>query len=124
MESLYIEGDNLNPDVLFDEMTSTLSMKGKSIPLNSRDFFADIINWLETYSGQPNPTTNFEIDLKYLNGQSIRSLLEILSRFQALALAGNDVNVLWHVPKDADDLVDLSSIVLKRMNLPHQINLN
>ena len=77
-------------------------MKGKSIPLNSQAFFADIINWLESYSNHPKPDHEFfEIDLQYLNGQSIRSLLEILSKFQALSLAGNNVNVSWSVPKDA-----------------------
>lgn len=124
METLSKKGNDLNPDVLFDQNTSTLTMKGKSIPLNSQAFFADIINWLESYSNHPNPTTNFEIDLQYLNGQSIRSLLEILSKFQALSLAGNNVNVSWSVPKDADDIADLSSSVLNRMNLPYQIHLN
>ena len=79
---------------------------------------------MEQYSENPKKHTKFEIDLKYLNGTSIRYLLSILMKLKAINDNGNNVMVNWNVPKDADDLRDLSENVLNDLQLPHHIYYN
>ncbi|GAB5539681.1 MAG: hypothetical protein Salg2KO_17840 [Salibacteraceae bacterium] len=124
MQSYNRKGDQLNPDVSFDASSGMLSIKGKSIPLDEHAFLDDLITWLQHYEQEPHAKTHLEIDLKYLNGKSIRSLLAIFSALKNLQNKGKEVDVEWFVPKDADDLHDLSEQMLSTLDLPHHIRLN
>lgn len=124
MNILDKKGNELSPDVQFDPSTGTLSIKGKSIPLDVDQFFGDVIQWLDQYSQNPNDHTKIEIDLKYLNGKSLRSLIALFATLKAINDSGKAVSVSWNVPKEADDLADISEAVLNDMKLPHDIRLN
>lgn len=124
MDSINKKGDHLNPDIIFDQKSGNLSIRGKSIPLNTHSFLADVISWLELYSKNPQDTTSLEIDLKYMNGSSVRSLLAILYRMKAISDSGKYVKVQWNVPSDADDIIDLSEEILSNLDIPHDISLN
>lgn len=117
MEALNRSADNFNPEVHFDQETGSLSIKGKSIPLNVDDFFQEVITWLEMYETQPHNPTKLEIDLKYLNGQSIRTLLAILMKMKAINDSGSEVKVMWTVPDGAEDLLELSQEILEDLQL-------
>ncbi len=117
MEALNRSADNFNPEVHFDQETGSLSIKGKSIPLNVDDFFQEVIPWLEMYETQPHNPTKLEIDLKYLNGQSIRTLLAILMKMKAINESGSEVKVMWTVPDGAEDLLELSQEILEDLQL-------
>lgn len=124
MEAFDRKGDELIPDIHFDPDTSTLSIKGKSIPLNVDQFFQEVIQWLEKYAENPNEHTKIEIDLQYMNGKSMRSLLSLFYTLKSMSDAGKDVTVEWFVPKEADDLRDLSEDLLSNLEIPHHIQLN
>ena len=53
MKPLNKKGSDLTPDVQFDPQSSTLSIKGKSLPMNEADFFGELMHWLESYSKHP-----------------------------------------------------------------------
>lgn len=124
MEAFDRKGDDLNPDIQFNPTTSTLSIKGKSIPLNVDQFFNEVITWLEGYAKNPSDHTKIEIDLQYLNGKSLRSLLALLYTLKSMNDSGKNVSVQWYVPKDADDLLDLSEDLLTDLQIPHNIQMN
>jgi hypothetical protein len=124
MESLNKIGDNLNPEVHFDQKTGSLSIRGKSIPLNIDAFFVEVIRWLEQYQEQPHNPTNLEIDLKYLNGQSIRTLLAILTKMKKINDGGSAVNINWTIPEGAEDLLDLRKELLDNFDLGRNIQSN
>ena len=85
MESFNKQGSQLHPEILFNQTTGQLSIKGKSIPLNADKFLVDVISWIEQYSKEPQENTNLEIDLTYMNGNSVRSLLGILYQMKAIS---------------------------------------
>lgn len=124
MDVLEKKGDALNPDVQFDPVSGSLKLKGKSIPLNAEQFFRDVIPWLEQYSEHPSDHTKLEIDLKYMNGKSLRSLVTLLYMLKSMNDAGKEVSVTWNIPRDAEDLADLGEELLSDMKLPHDIHLN
>lgn len=124
MKKLNQQGDDLNPKITFDDSTSTLRIEGRSIPLEVDQFFSETIQWLEQYAENPNDHTKLEIDLKYMNGKSVRSLLMLLYKLKSINDSGKSVNVEWYVPQGADDLKDLSEELLANLHIPHDIRSN
>lgn len=124
MDSLTKKADQFHPEIAFDQQTGQLSIKGKSIPLNADKFLGDVINWVEGYSKEPQDRTNLKIDLKYMNGNSVRTLLAILYQMKSIRDSGKFVKVHWTVPSDAEDILDLSEDILNNLELPHDISLN
>ena len=124
MKTLNKQGDELNPRITFDDATSTLRIEGRSIALEVDQFFNETIQWLEQYAANPNEHTKLEIDLTYLNGKSVRSLLMLLYKFKSINDSGKSVNVEWYVPEGADDLQDLSQEILANLSIPHDIRMN
>jgi len=124
MNPLNKKGSALTPEVHFDPQSSTLSIKGKSLPMNESDFFGELLQWLENYSQDPNDQTTMEIDLKYLNGKTIRSLLQILKQFQQLSANGKNIHVQWSIPENAEDIAELSRDILTGLKMPHEIRMN
>jgi len=124
MDILEKKGDALNPDVQFDPVSGVLKIKGKSIPLNIDQFFTDMVPWLEQYAEHPSDHTKLEIDLKYMNGKSLRSLVTLLYMLKSISDSGKQVSVKWNIPREADDLADLGEELLNDMKLPHDITMN
>ncbi|MDC1221555.1 DUF1987 domain-containing protein [Salibacteraceae bacterium] len=124
MDSFNKQADQFHPEIIFNQQTGQLSIKGKSIPLNADKFLSDIISWVEQYSHEPQDKTNLEIDLNYMNGNSVRSLLAILYQMKNISDTGRYVKVNWSVPSDADDMIEFSKEILSSLNIPHDIRLN
>jgi len=124
MQPLNKLGDQFNPSVSLDSQSWKLVISGKSIPLDEQEFLGDIMTWLQHYINQPSEITSLEINLEYLNGKLVRSLLRILSLLKQLNDSGGKVNVDWTIPEEAEDLQELSQEVLTDMHIPHTIRLN
>lgn len=121
MEAYYKKGNDHSPQIQFDPESSVFSIKGNSIPMDAQTFFADVVNWLERYSEHPNEHTKLEIDLKYLNGRSIQTILRLLNQMKRIDQAGKGVLVEWSVPREAEDLQELSKDILDNLSIPHHI---
>lgn len=124
MNHLDKKGDNLNPDISFNPTTGQLSIQGQSISVDVERFFGDVIQWLEQYAESPQKSTQLKIDLKYLNGKSLRTLLALLYTLKEISAQGKEVNVEWTIPTDADDLNEISRQLLHELQLPHSIRRN
>ena len=124
MKPLKKDAGKSTPAVTFDPDSSTLSLKGKSVPTNEVEFFQELIQWVDQYSLSPNESTKMEIDLTYMNARSIRSILVLLKKFQTLNESGKEVSVEWNIPKDADDMLEISEDIFNGIKLPHKIVLN
>lgn len=124
MKPLQLKGSTLTPDVNFDPSSSTLSIKGKSVPTAHEDYFNELSTWLEQYALAPNAQTTMEIDIEYMNGKTVRSLVKILNQLKALNESGNHVKVNWRVPAGADDMAEFSQDVLQNLAMPYEIHLN
>jgi hypothetical protein len=81
MENLTIEATKYTPEIVFD-VTGKLSIKGKSYPENTFEFYAPVMNWTKTYlstDSSPKELT-LDIEITYFNSSSSKLLL-IFSTF-------------------------------------------
>lgn len=124
METLTRKGSSLTPEVQFDPKSGKISIKGKSIPTTEADFFHELMQWLESYTLSPNENTSMEIDLQYMNGKTVRSLLQILKQFEKLSASGKNVAINWNVPEGAEDIADLKEHLLSGMLVKGEFKAN
>jgi len=118
---LSLEGNNKNPDLIFDLNNGIIKISGRSTMLHPQDFYPSVINLIEEYVKNPNSETTLEIDLEYYNSLTKRFLLRIVELISRIELKRNHVvNINWHFDPDdegiAYDIKLFSKIIEFRIN--------
>ena len=106
MKSLVIEGTPKTPTVKFDSKAGIFEIKGRSIPENSIEFYKPLVNWLDSYKGEPLQKTIVDIRLEYFNTSSSKCILEIFKKFEAIHKDKNEVEVNWYYEEDDEDMLE------------------
>jgi hypothetical protein len=122
METLSIEQTIKSPMVEFDGSSGRLTMKGKSIPENSRAFYQVIYDWVDQYIVSPAPVTIFDIQLDYFNTSSAKCIADLFK--QLLNIEKNNSGkmiISWFYQEDDSDMQevgeDFKKIVKTEFNL-------
>lgn len=112
---MIIEAGVKTPFISLKEDAGAIEIKGKSIPENSVEFYAPVMEWLDKYSQQPRAKTQVTVHLEYFNTSSSKCLLDIFRKLEKVHAASNEVSVLWLYEEDDEDMQeagdDYSSIV-------------
>ncbi len=70
MEKLYIAATQYTPEISMDPV-GVISLKGKSYPENTFEFYTPVMQWLETYfDGNSAPQTTVNMEIIYFNSSS------------------------------------------------------
>ena len=122
MELFFSEQTAKTPFIQFDPKSVKFDMKGKSIPENSKVFYSNMFDWLDKYTAQPMPVTNFDIQLDYFNTSSAKCIIDLFKKLESIEK--NDkgkVIINWHYNEDDGDMQeagqDYQSIVKVTFNL-------
>ena len=103
MEALRIESTDDSPEVILDKVGNHFEISGKSLPEDVVDFYQPVLDWLEAYRKDPNPSTRFIIKLMYFNTASSKLILDMLMIFEEMVVEKRDVVVQWlSLPSDED----------------------
>ena len=70
METIYIESTPKTPEVNFNAENGLISMKGRSIPEHTVEFYKPLHKWIDEYGESPSSSTNIEIFIEYYNTSS------------------------------------------------------
>lgn len=103
-EGLIREGTEDTPKIQFDPASNVFSISGRSYPENAREFYAPILEWLQSYSESPNSKTNLEVDLEYVNSGSVKEVFKILYAIEDIMEMGKDAKITWCY-KEGDELM-------------------
>lgn len=107
MEALRIPATVKTPEVLFDPVNKVFEIKGKSIPDNAEEFYADILAWFDDYVANPSSETVLKIDLEYFNISSSKRLLFLLYKLNELADKDLAVKVQWYHNESDEDMFEV-----------------
>lgn len=118
---LSLEGNNKNPDLIFDLNNGIIKISGRSTMIHPQNFYPSVINLIEEYVKNPNTETILEIDLEYYNSLTKRFLLRIVELISRIELKRNHVATInWHYDPDdegiAYDIKLFSQIIEFRIN--------
>lgn len=106
MENIKIEGTTKTPTVDFDRGSGVLVIKGRSIPENSIDFYKPLVDWIDSYSSNPNDVTVLNMQLEYFNTSSSKCILDVFKKLEQINKSGKEVQIYWHYEEDDEDMLE------------------
>ena len=84
MEALRIEATIDTPGIILDSSNNVFEISGKSYPEDTKEFYSEVLHWMDLYVVTPNPKTNFVFKLKYFNSSSYKPIFDILGKLEAI----------------------------------------
>lgn len=121
MDSIFIEGTPKTPNINFDGEKGALLLKGRSIPENSIEFYKPLVDWLENYSGTPQPKTVCDVQLEYFNTSSSKCLLDLFKKMENMNSNGNEIIINWYYEEDDEDMLEAGEDYQSIINVPFKM---
>lgn len=117
LKPLRLDATKETPQVNLDAQANRFEISGRSFPLNAKGFYMPILEWLDSYAGSPNPSTEFTFKLEYFNTPSSKSISDILKKLKEIKDAGNAVTVNWFYEEDDIDILDLGHVFARTVGM-------
>jgi len=102
MNILLLEATQDTPRIMLNKRDGIFQLTGRSILEDPGAFYDGVMEWLNDYAQQPNPSTVFTFKLNYFNSASskvIYDMLHVLKHIQGM-------QVEWCYHKDDDDILE------------------
>ena len=83
LTDLIIEKTSKTPQIELKYSRGELSLTGRSLPENATRIYEPVYNWIGKYVIQPQPVTNFRLNVEYFNTSSslwISKIMKTLTR--------------------------------------------
>jgi hypothetical protein len=121
MDSIQIEGTPKTPTIEFDAATGVVSIKGRSIPENSVEFYKPMVDWLDEYASQAKEKTEVNIQLEYFNTSSSKCILDVFKKLEVIKKGGNDVVINWFYEEDGEDMLEAGEDYQSIISIPFEM---
>jgi hypothetical protein len=118
MQDLIIEATIKTPEVRFIASNGLLTLRGRSIPENSIDFFKPLQDWIDGYFLNPQEKTCVEIKLEYFNTSSSKSMLDLFKKMEALNGIQTKIEINWFYEEDDEDMLEAGEDYQAILNIP------
>ena len=120
-DKVSIEGTPKTPTITFDLQKGFLEVKGRSIPENSIEFYKPLTDWLEKYTGKPQPSTTVNIQLEYFNTSSSKCILDVFKKLEAIHKGGSQTVINWYYEQDDEDMLEAGEDYQAIINVPFKM---
>lgn len=117
------EGGN-TPHILLDPVAGVYKIEGKSFPEDSKEFYRQVIEWLDQFKKELPGAFLLHFNLFYLSSSSIISVKQILLKLSEYQAAGTQVKVVWNYDEDDDDIKKTGEDYMKISGLGFQFVVN
>ena len=121
MDSIQIEGTPKTPTIEFDAATGVVSIKGRSIPENSVEFYKPMVDWLDEYASQAKEKTEVNIQLEYFNTSSSKCILDVFKKLEVIKKGGNEVVINWFYEEDDEDMLEAGEDYQSIISIPFEM---
>lgn len=92
----HVASTKSSPEIDFDPVTHTLSIKGESYPENCARFYNPMFQWLREYLDVCKDTpVRLVMEIVYFNSSSSKAFMDLFDMLDAAAEGGRAVTVLW-----------------------------
>ena len=116
MEIINLEGTEDTPKIILDKGNGIFEISGRSLPEDSAEFYAPLIDWIEAYSKAPNDGTEFVFKLEYFNTASSKLILDILSKLEDIP----GITVQWYFHEDDEDMEEAGEEFSELVDIPFE----
>ncbi len=116
-----IEGTPKSPTVILDFESGLLELKGRSIPEDSIDFYAPIIESVNKYVLAPQAKTTVNIQLEYFNTSSSKCILDLFKSLENISKADKEIIINWHYESDDEDMQEVGKDYQSIIKIPFKM---
>ena len=116
MEILNLKGTEDTPTILLDKKNGIFEISGRSLPEDSAEFYKPVIEWINTYSAEANPITEFAFKLEYFNTASSKLILDVLSALEEI----KGMKVVWYFHDDDEDMEEAGQEFSELVEIPFE----
>ncbi len=100
MEKIFIEETKYTPQVECDPQSGIISLKGKSYPENTFEFYQPIVDWIEEYfTDSPQQKTVVNMEIIYFNSSSSKLFFDLFDLLEEKSTE-YEVEVNWIFDKE------------------------
>ncbi len=121
MNAINIEATSKTPEVGFYADKGLITIKGRSIPEHTVEFYKPLHQWIDEYGVNPQPLTTIEIFIEYYNTSSSKSILDLLKRLENIHKKGNNMIVKWFYEEDDEALFESGEEYLSMVEIPFEL---
>lgn len=120
-ETLILKKTDVTPGVILNQENGTFSISGRSIMEDALEFYLPLIEWVKEYAKNPNPVTDFVLDIEYLNSASTRKLLNLVVELEKIYEKGNEIKVIWRYEESDDVMKERGEEMQSVVELPFEL---
>jgi hypothetical protein len=126
MRKLIIDPKPSSPKVILDPEKKVFLISGESRPPDVREFYGQILEWLENFSShliksdEKEEPVIFDFNFEYFNSSSGKLILDICKILAGLRLKGFNISVNWHFEKEDDDMLEAGKEMSRIVKFPFQ----
>ena len=113
-----INKTEIYPTIIMDKENGVFEIKGVSLPIDGKDLYQPVLDFLDEYAKNPNKITLFVFNLKYFNISSSKMFLFMLYKLKELYDSGNAVVVVWSY--DDEDIREAGDDFQHMVDVPFQ----
>ncbi len=107
MKDLKIPNTAKTPEIEFNSESGDFFISGISVPVNSKDFYAPIVEWLNDYIKAPSKNIKLAFKLSYVNTSSLQFFYDLLMLLNSVNGKKTTVNVDWYYSEDDIDMQEM-----------------
>ena len=115
---IQINQTNIYPTIIMDKENGVFEIKGVSLPLDGKDLYQPVLDFLDEYAQNPNKITLFVFNLKYFNISSSKMFLFMLYKLKEIFDSGKAVVVIWSY--DDEDIREAGDDFQQMVDVPFQ----
>lgn len=102
----HIDRTETSPQIDLDLEQGVMEFTGRSLPLNSEQFYSRVYHWLEEYLREPCGETTVNMKLDYLDTSSSKHLFNIFRKLDAVNESGQQVRINWHYESGDEEMAE------------------
>ena len=126
MDKLKIEPTTFTPEVTFDVEKRVFEISGESRPQDSREFYAQIITWLNELDAHLKPSGKeqneyvFNLNFNYFNSSSGKFILDICKIIARIRAREINASVRWYHERDDNDMLEAGMEISQMVRFPFE----
>ncbi|MCF8380335.1 MAG: DUF1987 domain-containing protein [Bacteroidales bacterium] len=116
---MHIEGTKSSPSI--DVEGGVFKIKGRSIPEDAYEFYSPLLRELAQYIENPQPKTEVQFHLEYINSGSKKYITNFLAKMNEFYQKGKEVIIYWHYDYDDESMQELGNDLRSMIQIPFHI---
>jgi hypothetical protein len=119
-EVIHKAGTYDTPTIKFDPGKGSFNMSGRSLPVNTFEFYQPILDAVTEYLENPLEESTFEFKMDFINSSSTKVLLEMFHQIQKAHKKGKKVQVNWYYKFGDEDMKELGDDLRMDISFPFE----